>query len=183
MRVISVNIGEKKEVEWNGKIYTTGIFKKPVLLPIFLGEEDVQGDAVIDRRYHGGIDQAVYAYGKNHYAYWQELYPNLEIKEGFFGENLTLSNLNEEEIHVGDIFKLGETIIEVTKPRQPCVKLGICFQDAKVVKQFWNTTKCGVYFKVLQTGFVSKNDTLTLIKKGENTPSIAQIFVQKRQRS
>lgn len=183
MNVISVNLGEKREVKWKGKKYSTGIFKKPVSQPIFLGKEEVKGDAVIDRKYHGGIDQAVYAYGENHFAYWQELYPMLTISEGFFGENLTLSNLNEEAIHVGDVFKLGNAVIEATKPRQPCVKLGICFQDEKAIKQFWNTTKSGVYFKVLQNGFVSKNDTLTLIEKGKNTPTIAEIFLQKRQPS
>ncbi len=176
MRVVSVNIGEKKTVTWKHKTYETGMFKYPVDGTIFLGEEDVENDYVIDRRYHGGIDKAVYAYGENHYAFWKNLYPDLAFSYGMFGENLTVDQLNEEEIFVGNIYQLGETKIQVTKPREPCVKLGIRFQDAKVIKQFWNTTKSGVYFKVLEVGKVSKKDTLILLEEAKNTPTIAEVY-------
>ena len=95
MKVVSVNIGEKRTVNYKGKIVETGIFKSPVETPIFLGETGVETDAVIDRRYHGGIDKAVYAYSQNHYAYWKKIYPELDWKFGMFGENLTISNLEE----------------------------------------------------------------------------------------
>ncbi len=176
MRVVSVNIGEKKTVTWKHKTYETGMFKYPVDDAIFLGKEDVENDHVIDRRYHGGVDKAVYAYGENHYAFWKDLYPDLAFSYGMFGENLTIDQLNEEEIFVGSIYQLGGTKIQVTKPREPCVKLGIRFQDAKVIKQFWNTTKSGVYFKVLEVGKVSKNDTLTLLEEAKNTPTIAEVY-------
>lgn len=180
MKIFSVNIGKKQEVVWKNKTYETGIYKYPVSESIFLGTEDVENDDVVDRKYHGGTDQAVYGYGENHYDYWKELYPRLDFNFGMFGENLTISNLWEEEMTVGSIYQLGEAKIEVSKPRQPCVKLGIRFQDAKVIKQFWNTTKCGVYFKVLQTGFVSKNDELILLEKIENSKSIAEIYNSKK---
>ncbi len=180
MKVISVNIGEKKIVTWKNKVYKTGMFKYPIEGSIYLGEEDVLNDHVIDRRFHGGIEKAVYAYGKNHYAYWKNLYPDLEFNYGMFGENLTIDSLNEEEIFVDSIYQLGETKIQVTKPRQPCVKLGIRFKDAKVIKQFWNTTKSGVYFKVIKTGKVTKNDVLLLLKKGMNTPTIADVYESKK---
>ena len=180
MRVISVNIGKRQKVVWKSKTYETGIFKYPVSENIFLGKEDVENDAVVDRKYHGGIKQAVYAYGENHYEYWQKLYPDLEFSYGMFGENLTISNLWEEEMTVGSIYQLGEAKLEVSKSRQPCVKLGIRFQDSKMVKQFWGTTKCGVYFKVLQTGFVSKNDKLILLEKVENTKTIAEVYEKKK---
>ena len=180
MKVISVNIGKKKKVTWKNKTYVTGIYKYPVEGPIFLGKEDVVNDTVIDRKYHGGIDQAVYAYGKNHYPFWKDLYPNLEFNYGMFGENLTIDNLDEENIFVGGIYQLGECKLEVSKSRQPCVKLGIRFQDSKVIKQFWNTTKCGVYFKVLVTGKVAKNDRLILLEEGKKTISIAEMYKSKR---
>lgn len=180
MKVISVNIGKKKTVTWKNKTYITGIYKYPVEESIFLGKEDVVNDDVIDRKYHGGIDQAVYAYGENHYEYWKNLYPNLEFKYGMFGENLTISDLLEEEIIIGSIYQLGACKLEVSKPRQPCVKLGIRFQDAKVIKQFWNTSKSGVYFKVLETGKVTKNDVLVLLEKANNTPSIAEVYESKK---
>ena len=179
MKVISVNTGEKRTIEYKGKMIETGMYKFPVD-NIFLGKEDVENDAVIDRRYHGGIDQAVYAYSENYYEYWKELYPNLEWEYGMFGENLTITNLEETKIHIGDVYKLGETLLEVTKPRKPCVKLGIRFGTQKVLKQFWNTTKSGIYFKVLQTGNVTVNDLLTCIRKNENSPTIAEVYLAKR---
>lgn len=180
MKIVSLNIGHKKEIEWKGKVYATGIFKDAVSGPIFLDTEDVKDDMVIDRKHHGGIEQAVYAYGQNHYQYWKDLYPELDLNYGFFGENLTVSDLDESAMHVGDVYRLGETIIEVTKPRQPCIKLGIRFQDANVIKEFWNTTKCGVYFKILLTGKVAMADELKLIDKAENSPSIAEVFNSKK---
>ena len=180
MKIISLNIGKRQEVVWKGKKYATGIFKSQVEAPIFLGKEDVEGDDVVDRKYHGGIDQAVYAYGYNHYAYWQALYPELDLKNGFFGENLTVSDLEEKDIHVGDIFQLGEALIQATKPRQPCVKLGIRFGNHNVIKQLWNSTKSGVYFKILETGQVNKKDEFRLVKKAINSPSIADVFQSKK---
>ena len=180
MIVKSVNIGEKKLVNYKGKIVETGIFKYPVGTPIFLGEEDVENDAVIDRRYHGGIDQAVYGYSLNHYEYWKQLYPELDWEYGMFGENLTISNLEETKINVGDTYKLGEVILEVTKPREPCMKLGLRFGTQKVLKQFWNSTKSGIYFKVLQTGNVNVKDQLVLIKKSYGSPTIAEVYETKK---
>lgn len=180
MKVISINIGEKKTVTWKRKTYETGMFKYPVKKLIFLGKEDVVNDHVIDRRYHGGIDKAVYAYGQNHYTFWKNLYPDLEFTYGMFGENLTIDHLEEKEIFVSSIYQLGETKIQVTKPREPCVKLGIRFQDARVIKQFWNSTKSGVYFKVLEVGNVAKNDKLILLEEAQNTPSIAEVYLSKR---
>ncbi|MEN8186239.1 MAG: MOSC domain-containing protein [Bacteroidota bacterium] len=182
MKIISVNIGKQRTVKWQHKSYDTGIYKFPVDDAIFLGKEDVENDDVIDRRYHGGIRKAVYAYGENHYEFWEKLYPDLEFNYGMFGENLTVSNLNEENIFTGSIYKLGETIIEVTKPREPCVKLGIRFNNASVIKQFWNTTKSGVYFKVLETGKVTKDDEFILLEEAKNTPSIAEIYNTKKRK-
>ncbi|NQW37341.1 MAG: MOSC domain-containing protein [Flavobacteriales bacterium] len=179
MKVISVNKGERKEIQWQFKKVTTGIFKYPVKT-ITLGLEDVVGDNVVDRKYHGGVDQAVYAYALNHYKYWQEQYPDLDFNFGMFGENLTISNLIETDIHIGDVFTIGTAKIEVTKPREPCSKLGIRFGDAKIIRQFWNSTKCGVYFKVLKIGEVNAGDTFVrTIHKSEN-PTIADVYKSKK---
>ena len=180
MKIISTNIGERKDIDWKGKTITTGIFKFPVHSPIFLDKEDVKGDAICNREHHGGIEQAVYGYSKLHYAYWKERYATLDWQYGMFGENLTIDRLEETEIHVGDTFKVGECILEATKQRNPCVKLGVRFNDMKIVKQFWNTTMCGVYFKVVQTGNVKTGDTLELIKKCIENPTIADLYVEKR---
>ncbi len=181
MKIVATNIGDRKEITWKGKLITTGIFKTPTEVPIFLDIEDVKGDTLCDREKHGGIDQAVYAYSLKHYNYWKEVYPKLSwTKGGMFGENLTIDDLDETKIHIGDTFKIGEVIIEVTKPRPPCLKLGIKFNDTAILKQFWNTTMCGVYFKVLQIGFVKAGDELKQIKSCPENKTIAEVYTEKR---
>ncbi len=179
MIIVSTNIGRKRPIRWRGREVMTGIYKMPVEAPLFLGSEDVTGDDVVDRRYHGGVDQAVYAYGYNHYPYWENLYPDLEWGPGMFGENLTVDGLEEASIMVGDRFSVGDAIIEVTKPREPCYKLGVKFGSQKILRQFWNTTACGVYFKVLTQGIVSIDDEFILRKRGSG-PSIAEVFISLR---
>jgi MOSC domain-containing protein YiiM len=180
MKIIATNLGEKREIDWKGTLVTTGIFKFPVDEPIFLDKEDVRGDAICNREHHGGIDQAIYGYSLKHYDYWKELYPTLDWRLGMFGENLTIDDLDETKTHVGDTFKVGETILEVTKARNPCMKLGVRFNDMKIVKQFWNTTMCGVYFKVLQTGFVKAGDVFEQLKSYPENPTIAEVYEEKR---
>jgi MOSC domain-containing protein YiiM len=180
MKIVSVNIGKRKTIAWKNKTIETGIFKSPFENPIFLGEEDVVDDAVVDRKHHGGIDKAVYGYSEKHYSYFKSLYPDLDWNFGFFGENITFDDLNEEEITVGSQYQLGKCVIEVSKPRQPCFKLGVRFGTQKIVKQFWNSTKSGIYFKVLKTGYVKPGDKLTLLLKPENSKSIAAVYESKK---
>jgi len=175
MKIISVNVGTRKKVNWRNKIITTGIFKHPVT-HINLGEENVLGDDVIDRKCHGGIEKAVYAYSLDHYEFWQQLYPQLEFNYGMFGENLTISHLYEERIRVGEIFKVGTAKVEATKPREPCYKLGIRFNDSKIIKQFWNSSMCGVYFKIVQAGEVKADDIFIRTVHKPDKPTIAEVY-------
>ena len=180
MRVVSVNIGELTEVQWRKRTIKTGIFKYPVDHPVFLDIENVRGDAIENRIHHGGIDQAVYAYGEQHYDYWKERYPQQEWNYGMFGENLTITDLDESEIRVGTIYQLGETQIQATKPRQPCMKLGIRFNDQKIVKDFWHSNKSGIYFRVLKTGWVAVGDEMIRLNKNSVNPTIAEVYSAKR---
>ena len=180
MKVVSVNIGERKKVEWKGKVIETGIFKYPVNTPIFLDKEDVQGDHVVNRVHHGGVLQAAYAYGAQHYGYWKQLYPDHDWNYGMFGENITFDTLDETTIRVGAIYQLGNAKVKVTKPRQPCLKLGIRFNDVTMIKRFWNSTKSGLYFKILETGTVAKNDELVLLENRPENMTIAELYTAKR---
>jgi MOSC domain-containing protein YiiM len=180
MKIISTNIGERKEINYKGKLVTTGIFKYAVDSPIFLDIEDVKNDVICDRENHGGILQAVYGYSLKHYDYFKKLHPDLDFENGIFGENLTMDDLDETKIHQGDTFKVGETILEATVQRNPCYKLGIRFNNMKIVKQFWNTTFCGVYFKVIQTGFVKAGDFFQQIKSCPENSTIADLYVAKK---
>lgn len=180
MKIITTNLGERKEINWKGKMVTTGIFKYPVDEPVFLDIEDVKGDTICNREHHGGVLQAVYGYSLKHYDYFKPFYPQLDWQNGIFGENLTIDDLDETKLHRGDIFKVGDAILEVTVQRNPCMKLGVRFNDMKIVKQFWNTTMCGVYFKVIQTGFVKAGDEFEQIKSCPENPTIAELYIEKR---
>lgn len=175
MIVISTNIGEPKTIVWRGKKEQTGIYKYPVEHPIFLGTEDVENDHVIDRKYHGGVDKACYLYSADHYKWWKNFYSELEMPWGMFGENLTVENLQENEINIGDVFEIGEAVVQATQPRQPCSKLGIRFNDPKVVKQFANSGFSGVYVRVLKNGAVKKGDKMNWVEK-TNSISIQKVF-------
>lgn len=175
MKIISINIGDPQTIEWNGKAIQTGIYKYPVSEPVFLGKENVENDSVIDRKHHGGIDKACYLYSADHYSYWGNFYPGLEMPWGMFGENLTIEGLHENDIHIGDIFQAGEVAVQVTQPRQPCYKLGIRFGDSRVVKQFVESGFPGVYVKIINTGFVRPGDPFVRIEM-KNSVTVQKVF-------
>ena len=175
MEVLSVNISDKKKVQWQSRTIETGIFKKEVS-SIFIDTNGVNEDKVVDLKHHGGEDMAVYGYCKKHYAYFKKLHPKVVFNHGIFGENITISNLLETEVFIGDTFQVGEAIIQVAQPRFPCFKLGIVFNSQKIVKQYLHTTYTGFYFRVLQKGCVKKGDKLSLIKQATNSMTVAEIY-------
>lgn len=175
MKIISTNIGEPRTILWNGKEVKTGIFKYPVNQPIFLGTDDVVNDHVIDRKYHGGIDKACYLYSSDHYEYWQKLYPDLEMPWGMFGENLTVEGLHEAAINIGDIFEIGEAVVQASQPRQPCFKLEFRFENHEIVRQFIDSGFAGVYVRVLKTGKVQTGDTMKLVERKQSL-SIQKVY-------
>lgn len=176
MRVISVNIGEKKKVQWRGQEIYTGIFKFPTEQPIALGLVDVENDNVIDRRYHGGVDKACYLYSADHYEFWKAQYPDLDWQWGMFGENLTVEGLNESEINIGDIFKIGEVEVQVTQPRQPCFKLGIRLENTNAVNKYIEAEMPGVYVRVLAEGKINTGDTIEIIHKSSSNASVKDVY-------
>ena len=176
MKVVSVNIGERKGVKYRGKTVQTGVFKKPVTHPIILGKFDVEGDAVIDRRYHGGEFKACYLYSADHYEFWKNKYPDLEWEYGMFGENITVEGLNEKEIQIGDIFYLGDCRVRVTQPRQPCFKLGLRFGSQTIVKAFSKAPFPGVYVSVIEEGTVKIGDNFSLSERLHDTIGLLDVY-------
>ena len=154
----------------------TGIFKYPVDEPIVLGNEDVEKDDVMDRKYHGGVDKACYLYSADHYDYWQKQYPELEMPWGMFGENLTVSDVDEAEILIGDIYKIGDAIVQVSQPRQPCNKFAAKFGSTELIRQFIDYEHPGIYFRVIQSGNVQPGDELMLDLRNNEALSLQQIF-------
>ena len=175
MKVLSVNIGIPTTIIVNGKEEQTGYFKTPDV-SIYLGKTGVKNDSVIDREHHGGEDKACYLFGYNHYKFWKELYPNVEYDFGMFGENITVEHLDEFLLKIGDTFEIGEAVIQITQPRQPCYKMGVKFNDQKIVNSFRLAHTPGIYVRILKEGFVKKNDVLKLIHTEENAPSVLTVY-------
>jgi MOSC domain-containing protein YiiM len=120
MKIVSTNIGKPAVVTINGKQQRTGIFKKPTNNPIYLDKEEVKGDEISNRQVHGGEFKACYLFSADHYSHWKNLYPNLTWDFGMLGENLTIEGFDETKVFVGDIYKVGSALIQVTQPREPC---------------------------------------------------------------
>ncbi|MDQ1771514.1 MOSC domain-containing protein [Labilibaculum sp. A4] len=176
MKVVSTNIGKSVEINYHGQIEKTGIYKYAVDQAIFLGKEDVVKDAVIDRRYHGGADKACYWYSEKHYAFWKDKFPNLDWNYGMFGENLTISDLDEGDIKIGDVFQIGNARVQVTQPRQPCYKLNYRFDCNSMVRQFIDAGFPGIYIRVIEEGEVRKGDELILLERREESLSIREVY-------
>jgi MOSC domain-containing protein YiiM len=175
MKVKSVNIGQAKEVVWNNKTVKTGIYKYPTK-EINLGYEDVEKDHVVDRKYHGGIDQACYLYSADHYPFWKEKYPDLEWNHGMFGENITIEGFDESKIFIGDIYRIGGATIRITHPRNPCFKLGIRFNDQGIIKEYINSDFPGVYCKVLEHNSIKADDSMELIERQHNSVDLLTVW-------
>ncbi|MBD2527251.1 MOSC domain-containing protein [Nostoc sp. FACHB-133] len=183
MKLISVNVGLPREVTWKGKPVRTGIFKEPVNARVMVRELNLDGDRQADLTVHGGVDKAVYVYPFEHYDYWRDELPDTELTPGIFGENFTVTGFKEEEINIGDRFKIGSAELMVTQPRLPCYKLGIRFGRADMVKRFLASRRTGFYFRVLQEGEVVAGDTLELMSRDTNNITVAditQLYVRER---
>jgi MOSC domain-containing protein YiiM len=178
MNVVSVNVGQPREVLWKDKAVQTGIFKAPVVGPVAVLTDHLAGDGQADRRVHGGPDKAVYAYDLVHYAFWQAQLPAISLTPGIFGENLTTSGLPDHEVCLGDTFALGTAVLVALQPRLPCVKLGIRFHDERFVRQFQEARRSGIYFGVRQPGQVQAGDALVLLERAAHSLTIQDIADQ-----
>lgn len=162
VEILSINIGKPQLIPYKNKEITTGIHKQPTDETLFLSWENFKGDGQADLVHHGGREKAVCVYPFEHYAYWeQEL--GQALTYGAFGENLTLRGLVEAEVCIGDIFELGEAIVEVSQPRQPCFKLSVKYDRPDMPLIVQETGYTGFYFRVLREGFVDKSDKLKQI--------------------
>jgi MOSC domain-containing protein YiiM len=176
MKIISTNIAKPTTFIWNGKEETTGIYKKPTPNPIYLTKNDVIDDEVSDRLHHGGFYKACYLFSSEQYPYWRNLYPDLDWNWGMFGENLTVEGFDERNVFLGDIYKVGEALVQVSQYREPCYKLGHKFGTQKILKQFIEHGFGGTYLSILQEGLVKVDDEFTLIERPEIGITVAELF-------
>jgi MOSC domain-containing protein YiiM len=175
MKLLSVNVGLPREIDWKGKIVRTSIFKDPIEGRAHVSRLNVEGDKQSDLTVHGGPDKAVYAYPSEHFAFWRKELPGMDLPWGVFGENFTTTGLFEETVHIGDRFRVGSAEFMVTQPRMPCFKLGIRFNRSDMVKRFLQSGRTGFYFAVLREGEVATGDSIEALERDEHNIQVADL--------
>ncbi|MVA24041.1 MOSC domain-containing protein [Agrobacterium vitis] len=169
MKILAVCLGQPQVLP--GKSYRTGIFKSARTGPVMIDEHGLVGDAVLNRKYHGGPDQAIYLEGALTLQWW-ETQLNRQITPGLFGENLVIDGLDNRDLAVGDRLSIGDVLLEVTAPRTPCATFSASMEDPGFAKRYARAARPGAYCRVLQAGMVemgmnaewtaSEGDRLTL---------------------
>jgi MOSC domain-containing protein YiiM len=185
MKLLSVNVGLPREVNWKGQRVLTGIFKEPVSGPVRVAETNLEGDRQADLTVHGGPWKAVYAYPSEHYAYWREALSGLDLSEsglpeldlpwGVFGENLTTVGL-DESIGIGDVLEIGSARFAVTEPRLPCVKLAVRFGLPDMPRRFLASRRSGFYLRIVRQGELAAGDAIRLMERGTDDLSVADVL-------
>jgi ferredoxin-NADP reductase/MOSC domain-containing protein YiiM len=175
--LVSLNVSGVKEVPYQGRTVKTGIFKEPVKGRAMVRRLNIAGDDQADRRVHGGFDMAVYAYPEQHYAFWKKELDRDDFVHGQFGENLTVRGLNEDSVRVGDLFRIGGALFQVTQPRIPCYKLVIRMNEGSdFAGRFQRTGRMGFYFRVLEEGEIGSGDSIECVETDENSVTIAEFI-------
>src|SRR4051794_1647326 len=175
MQILSLNVGRPRLVQWNREPVSTGLFKSPATGPVRLRTLNLDGDRQADLSVHGGVHKAVYAYPSEHYEFWRNEFPEMELPYGMFGENFTTSGLLENEVNIGDRFIIGDAELVVTQPRMPCYKLGIRFGRSDIIKRFLQSLRTGIYFAVLKESTVQVGDAITNGSRDANGVTVADI--------
>jgi len=176
--LVSVHVGLPRKITdtgFTGKSSTweSGIFKTPVNGAVWLGQTNLAGDGQADLSVHGGPDKAVLAYSADHYPFWKTMLPNMEY--GAFGENFTISGLNEDTVYFNDIYAIGEAQIQVSQPRQPCWKLARKLQTKDIAARVIETGFSGWYFRVLVEGHVQAGQPLELVERPNPEWTISRV--------
>jgi MOSC domain-containing protein YiiM len=175
VRVLSVNVGLPREVEWQGRRVRTSIWKEPVSGPVRVAALNIEGDRQSDLSVHGGREKAVYVYPGEHYDFWRRELEWPDLAPGAFGENLTTEGILEDEIRIGDRLRAGSVEFEVVQPRTPCYKLGIRFGRDDMIQRFLASGRSGLYLSVIREGTLAPGDTIDLASAAEHDVTVADV--------
>jgi MOSC domain-containing protein YiiM len=175
MKILSINVGRPRLVMRNGEPVSTGIFKEPVADRVMLRTLNLDGDRQADLSVHGGPEKAVYAYPSEHYDFWKQELPDMDLPWGIFGENFTTEGLLETETNIGDRLRIGSAEVMVTQPRMPCYKLGIRFGRTDIIKRFLISERTGFYFSVLKEGEVGVGDEFVPFEKNASGVRVVDV--------
>jgi len=174
-RLLSVNVGLPRDVEWNGRVVHTGIWKEPVRGRCRVGRLNLEGDGQGDLAGHGGEQRAVFVYQIESYGHWQEQLKRTDFVHGQFGENFTVEGLSDDEVCIGDRFQIGSAVFEVTQPRVTCYRVGIRMNEPRMPALLTASGRPGFYFRVLQEGAVGAGDDIVKVGEAEERMTVAEI--------
>ena len=183
MKIISVNLGQPRTIDWNGRSVTTAFFKEPVTGRVKVKALGLEGDRQADLKVHGGPKKAVYAYPSEHYEYWRKELPGVELPWGSFGENLTVRGLSEDKLRIGDRLEAGSAEFAVTKPRLPCFKMNVCFQRDDMMKRFQEAALPGFKLEVIREGELKAGDRIKLHKNKPEQRTVLEVYLSQFQDS
>lgn len=175
MKLLSLNVARPRLMLYKGETINTGIFKQPVSGPIELRTLNLDGDRQADLSVHGGPHKAVYGYPSEHYEFWRNEFPSLDLPWGMFGENFTTEGVFESDLHVGDRLQIGSAILMVRQPRMPCYKLAAKFQRDDMIDRFLTSARSGFYFSVEQEGTVAAGDSFEFVTRNLDGITIAEM--------
>jgi MOSC domain-containing protein YiiM len=175
MKLIAISVGRPRDVQWRGHGVQTSIFKTPVLGRVHVARDNVEGDQQSDLSVHGGPEKAVYAYPAEHYPFWRRELPDAELPWGAFGENFTTEGLLEDEVWIGDRYRVGTAELVVTQPRMPCYKLGLRFGEPGMVKRFHQSRRSGFYLAVEREGEVGAGDAIERCARNAMRLTVADV--------
>jgi len=174
-RLLSVNVGLPRDIEWKGRTVCTGVWKSPVRGRCRVGRLNLEGDAQGDPAAHGGEHRAVFVYQIESYRYWQEQLKRSDFVYGQFGENFTIEGLPDEVVCVGDRFEIGTALFEVTQPRVTCFRVGIRMNEPRMASLLTSSGRPGFYFRVLREGEVAAGDEIVKVGEAGERMSVAEI--------
>ncbi|MBR0604020.1 MOSC domain-containing protein [Bacillus safensis] len=169
-----IQVGQPIITYANGKEIKTAINKKRIHEPVYLSQINFEGDGQGDLVHHGGYDKAVCVFPYDHYAYFEQ-FLGIPLQEAAFGENVTVRKLVETNVHIGDVFQIGDAFVEVSQPRQPCVKLSVKHGNMKIVKEVQKTGYTGFYLRVLKEGMVPPDASLVLVEKASHQITVHEV--------
>ena len=170
-----MNVGTPRPVQWQGRQVTTAIFKHPVDGPRFVGRINVDGDDQADRVAHGGEHRAVFVYQIESYRYWERELGRDDFTPGQFGENFTVEGLPDDEVCIGDRYRIGAALFEVTQPRVTCYRVGIRMENPAMPTLLVAHHRPGFYFRVLEEGPVQAGDAIAKVADGPERLTVAQV--------
>jgi ferredoxin-NADP reductase/MOSC domain-containing protein YiiM len=175
MKLVSINVGQPREVEWGGKIVRTGIWKSAVSGPIFARKNGLEGDGQADLIGHGGEQRALMVYQLDSYRYWEAQLKRSDFVFGQFGENLTVEGLADSEVCIGDRFRIGTAVFEITQPRVTCFKVGIRMNEPQMPALLVAHRRPGFYFRVIEEGWIQAGDTIEKVLDGPGRMTVSEI--------